>query len=233
MWQNRPVRSKQLELDQYATDKVRNGYMPWYDQIFGDDFESVKCMLELGVHTGGSLELWRDYFPRATVIGIDADLTRCHCTDRTRIEVFEGSQVDAAFLRSVARQAAPDGFDLIIDDASHVAWQTAASFWTLFDYLRPGGYYVIEDWGTGYLPDWTDGKTAKQPSYEVSLLERIARRLDIHFRQRSHQHGMVGFVKKLIDEQGLRDLTRGKRKSPFASITITPGIAAVRKNPLE
>jgi hypothetical protein len=38
-------------------------------------------------------------------------------------------------------------FDLIVDDASHSYSLSIASFNGLFPYVRPGGVYVIEDWG--------------------------------------------------------------------------------------
>ena len=36
--------------------------------------------------------------------------------------------------------------DLVIDDASHSFGPTLASFAGLFPKVRPGGFYVIEDW---------------------------------------------------------------------------------------
>jgi hypothetical protein len=41
---------------------------------------------------------------------------------------------------------------------------------------------------------------------------------------RSHAHGMVGFVKKLIDEQGTQ-----ARPSKFAEMVINAGLVAIRK----
>ena len=42
--------------------------------------------------------------------------------------------------------------DLIIDDCSHYYPQTKACFEGLFGYLKPGGKYVIEDWGWTHWP---------------------------------------------------------------------------------
>jgi SAM-dependent methyltransferase len=168
--------------------------------------------------------LWRDYFPNAIVAGIDADLSAFQCDDVTRIEVFAGSQTDAELLHSTARAVAPDGFDLIIDDASHIGWQTEIAFRALFEHLRSGGWYVIEDWGTGYLQDWPDGRRAQMAGRAKAFVHRVARRMGIHLRQRSHEHGLVGFIKQLVDEQGTL-----ARRSAFASMTITPGLVAVRK----
>jgi hypothetical protein len=42
--------------------------------------------------------------------------------------------------------------DLVVDDASHELDFTRRSFNMLFPLLRPGGLYVIEDWGWGHVP---------------------------------------------------------------------------------
>ena len=52
----------------------------------------------------------------------------------------------------VARKTAPEGFDIIIDDASHFGDLTKIAFWhLLYNHLKPSGLYVIEDWGTGSI----------------------------------------------------------------------------------
>jgi hypothetical protein len=52
--------------------------------------------------------------------------------------------------KPIADNVAPEGFDIIIDDASHIGELTKTAFWHLFDnHLKPNGLYAIEDWGTG------------------------------------------------------------------------------------
>lgn len=214
----REMRSAQLDLSKYDTDKIRNGYLRWYDRLVGDAWDRFDTVLEIGVHHGGSHGLWRDYFPNARIAGIDEDVTRARVSD-PRIELFQGQQNDEAFLRDVARRVAPDGFDLIIDDASHVGWLTQATFRVLFpDHLKPGGLYVIEDWGTGYLPEWPDGRARKESS---TWLRRFLRRRGIlRVPWESHRYGLVGFVKILIDEQGA---------GAFEETLVTGGLVAIRK----
>jgi hypothetical protein len=51
----------------------------------------------------------------------------------------------------------------------------------------------------------------------------------------SHNYGMVGFVKELVDEQGAADLTRARstgapvRMSRFERMVITPSIVFITK----
>jgi hypothetical protein len=231
------MRSRELALEKYNTDKITHRYLEWYDPILEHFVPNEIKLLELGIYEGASLLLWRDYFPKGRIVGIDIQV-KVDLSSEERIRVFQGSQQDTGFLSEVARETAPEGFDIIIDDASHFGNLTKIAFWHLFDsHLKPSGLYVIEDWGTGYWSDWPDGKSyrPRSPFYFrfLSLLEtfKIISRIPSY----SHHYGMVGFIKELVDEQGVADLTRAnftgtaKRGSKFESMTITPSIVFIKK----
>ena len=91
------MRSKRLNLDAYEIDKIRLGYLDVYDAITAPWIDKEIKLLEVGVYQGGSLKLWRDYFPRGTIVGIDRKLPQ-HFQRGGRIQVFEGSQADKEFL---------------------------------------------------------------------------------------------------------------------------------------
>ncbi len=88
-------------------------------------------ILELGVWSGASLLIWRDYQPNATIIGIDILPAPTAVQDQDRIHVLQGSQDDLSVLDQ-ASQIAGGLFDLIIDDASHIGYLTKRSFQNLF-----------------------------------------------------------------------------------------------------
>ena len=146
--------------------------------------------MEVGVKNGGSLKLWRDYFPHGAIVGIDRKLPQRLETGE-RIQVFQGDQADTAFLSKLASRTAPDGFDIIIDYASHIGELTKATFWHLFDrHLKPGGLYAIEDWGTGYLDDFPDGKILSEAidSRSTSAIFTAA----IEEKNENSFHGLFG-----------------------------------------
>jgi hypothetical protein len=202
--------------------------IPWIDK-------EIK-LLEIGVHKGGSLHLWRDYFPRSTIIGIDRRLPQ-HFEAGGRVQLFEGNQIDKAFLSKVANWTAPEGFDIIVDDASHVGELTRTTFWHLFDHhLKPGGLYAIEDWGTGYLGDFPDGKEFDAKPSVISRLRSLVTRCRngrMKMPVPCHSYGMVGFIKELVDEQGAASIAMGRkagwRGSKFKTVLITPGVVFVTK----
>src|SRR5262245_55693143 len=111
------MRSQELDLAKYNTDKINNRYLEWYDPFVQHLVSEKITLLELGVHKGGSLLLWRDYFPKALIVGIDIE-PQVDLSGEKRIRVFKGAQQDTAFLAEVAKETAPEGFDVIIDDAS-------------------------------------------------------------------------------------------------------------------
>lgn len=143
----------QTSLDKLAlrhgTDKAstHHNYTPHYEQYFAAHRNEPLSLLELGVYKGASLRAWRDYFPNATITGVDI-------SPPVEVEgcvVFQGSQDDAEFLDHLARHTGP--YDIIVDDASHLSSLTIHSFEILYPHLKPGGIYVIEDLHSSYH-DW-------------------------------------------------------------------------------
>ena len=222
-----------LDASKYDTDKAAHThYLRNYEEYFRPLLDRDVRLLELGVLKGGSLLLWRDYFERGLIAGLD--LNPAEIEDPTgRIRLYQGGQQDTALLDRIARECAPEGFDVIIDDCSHVGELARVSFWHLFDrHLKPGGLYVIEDWGTGYWDFWPDGvryrprrKERSQLRYRLGRaatrlhnsrlgrlplagsLTRAAKRALQRGLYATHDYGMVGFVKELIDELGMPDIT--------------------------
>lgn len=164
-----------------------------YERYFAPLVEQPITVLELGVHSGKSLRVWGSYFDKGTVIGIDLAEVSPDFSGFPNIVYATADQTDRRRLDEVRLAYAPSGFDLIIDDASHIGHSTAISFKALFPYLKSGGFYVIEDWGTGYFDDWPDGGHYQKIHVE-SVDGLIPKRLP------SHDFGMVGFVKSLVDE---------------------------------
>src|SRR5688572_18393822 len=100
-------------------------------------------ILEIGVYSGGSLRMWRDYFgPQARIYGIDIeDACRAYRTEGT--EILIGDQGDPAFWARV-RQQIPT-LDIVVDDGSHRPEHQVATLRALLPHLRPGGVFVCED----------------------------------------------------------------------------------------
>ncbi len=221
------MNKKQLDAAGYDTDKSRL-YLRNYEAYFSP-FNGAVNLLELGIYHEGSLLLWRDYFSAGTIVGLDFNAVEV-LDPSGRIKVYKGHQEDVEMLDRIGSETAPDGFDVIIDDASHVAGPTAISFWRLFErHLKPGGIYVIEDWRVGYWRGWPDGAPF-QTTKRQNAIARMLRRRDSAARFSSHDHGLVGFVKQLVDELGADAYTHRSRGSSvphrlprFRTVQFFPG----------
>ena len=201
-------------------------YWEIYSEVFADLRGADVRLLELGVAEGESLAQWLEFFPRGTIVGIDLEIPPMSHDESDRLRLYAGNQADTLLLERVAHDVAPEGFDIIIDDAAHVGLLAQTSFWYLFrNHLKSGGIYVLEDWATGYWPRWPDGAALEHrlPPAPVSDRERspgfrsasrrIVRRLGIGAPPassiESHQAGMVGLVKQILDGVAETDVRRG------------------------
>lgn len=161
-----------------------------------------KRILEIGVQGGGSLELWRQFFPDAEIVGIDI-LESCKEHEGDRIQVFIGDQCDVKFLETLG------DFDIIIDDGGHYMTQQQVSMNTLLaNQLNEGGLYVIEDLHTSYWEQFLD---IRHTTVEV-LKEMVD---DLH---------------QYADESSRCEVKRGfKNKYNIKSLCFYPGIVFIEK----
>jgi len=210
-------------------------YLPIYEGLLAPLRWRRCAILELGVWAGDSLAMWRDGFPRATIVGLDVQPPDVDLGDR--VHIVTGDQTDAAIMREIRERHAPGGFDVIVDDASHMGVSSARSLQVLFEeHLRPGGLYVLEDWVTGYQATWHDGGPV-QETVSAATLDRstVEMRWDVSvpIALPSHDIGMVGVVKRLVDHvaRGTLAYVDAPVDAPLsiASMQVFDGIVALRK----
>ena len=156
-------------LSLFGSDKQRVGehaYGAAYAEAFGRfRYRRIK-LLEIGLLSGASLLAWRCYFPFATTVGADIEPKPQFAGRRTR--VYTADQSDAADLDRIVE--AEGGFDIIIDDGSHLSAHQIFTFRHLFARLRDGGLYVVEDVQTSFWRggvrgfDW-DGAGIDDPGF--------------------------------------------------------------------
>lgn len=129
-----------------------------------------KRVFEIGFFQGGMPLFLADMSNVEKVVSIDWNppnthlekLVKTHSLSNKLKFVGNVDQGDAAKVHAIA-QAEFEGkpIDLIIDDCSHYYQQTKGCFEHMFSLLRPGGVYVIEDWGWTHWPTapWNTAKS--------------------------------------------------------------------------
>ena len=134
----------------HDTDKCpkKHNYVELYEKFFAPVRNEVERVLEIGVGEGASTRLWKAYFPRAKIFGLDIKDKSRYDTDQ--ITTFVADQADRQQL-SRFLGAHGSNFDIVIDDGGHTMEQQQTSFGFLFPHVRPGGFYIIEDTHTSFL----------------------------------------------------------------------------------
>jgi hypothetical protein len=182
-------------------------YYGHYETHLAVDPNDVRAVLELGVREGGSLLAWMEFFPQAQIFGVDLG-TVTLAGNSERIHLLQADQTDTTAIGNFLQSHGVDSIDIIIDDCAHVGFLAKQSFWYLYNsFLKPGGYYVIEDWGVGYWDTWPDGAKLIEPD-PASEPNGV-----FH----SHENGLPGFIKQLIDQP------------IFESIVLTAAFAVMKK----
>jgi hypothetical protein len=121
------------ELSSLSRDVLRTWerfLAPLRDQAFD--------LLQIGVGTGESLRTWREWFPAARLVGLEArrlvlDPPIAECT------IAQGNPTDLGALQPLLRDYR---FRLIVDDGSHHPDDQVQTFQLLFPWLEPDSVYI-------------------------------------------------------------------------------------------
>jgi hypothetical protein len=189
------------EIGQSVTDKITQHR---YDRFYPMFLEPLRnqefSMLEIGIDRGGSLSLWKEYFPYAKIFG--ADIHQEWKDERTTVIKCDQS---SAFDLKILAQKVPK-CKLIIDDGSHNPQHQMITFCELFkNALDFGGVYIIEDLECNYWhPD------SSLYGYQVG-----------HFN-------FIDFLKKLADEVN-EEFSKRKNYFSISSVTFGHNCAIIKK----
>lgn len=167
---------KEILTSYSITKETRHSYGQFYDKHFSLYQNTAKKVLEIGVDTGISIYAWLDYFPSATIYGMDIVLPNDPRLFNDRVILFTGDQGDINSLNEFIKTYGGD-FDIIIDDGGHTMQQQQLTFKTYFPFLKSGGMYVIEDLHTSYLSGYTEYGQLNTPVTTLDLVKHLEKDL--------------------------------------------------------
>lgn len=135
---------------QRTTDKgsVHTYLERYYGKEFEDKRDSFISILEIGVFTGGSLALFSEWMPNATIVGIDVEEFSKECIqknvwgiDTKNITVYTKD----AYNRETVSMFDDNSLDYIVEDGSHVIGDVLFVVKHWLDKIKKGGKLIIED----------------------------------------------------------------------------------------
>jgi hypothetical protein len=159
-----------------GTDKSSLGwdYLRHFEREFAPFRDRQITVIEIGVAGGPSLRVWKQFFSRAKIVGVDIN-PKCVSQAGGRAVVEIGSQADGEFLTGICqRHGTPT---IVIDDGSHHADHIQFTFEHLFPLVAPGGCYVIEDIHFHFNPPtakaWRGAAAIPPQDYVTALANRL------------------------------------------------------------
>ena len=118
-------------------------YFDVYHRHFAKFVGKKVNILEIGIFSGGSLEMWKTYFgDKSMIYGVDIEES-CKTYERDGIKIYIGDQEDRSFWKKFKEQVTD--IDIIIDDGGHTAEQQQVTLEEMLPVLNAGGVYVCED----------------------------------------------------------------------------------------
>jgi hypothetical protein len=162
----------------YGTDKASGHFYTDHYTTHLSRFKRKRIkLLEIGIggfkdpKAGGeSLRMWKKYFSKGQIFGLDIIDKSTH--EENRIKIFQGSQVDMNFLKKVTDETGE--LDIIIDDGSHINEHVIETFKFLFPILKDGGVYVVEDVQTSYFEEFGgDSDNLKNPKTMMNFFKGL------------------------------------------------------------
>lgn len=209
--------------NEYGSSKAES-YYEVYQDYFQQLTEKKLNILEVGTCYGQGAKLFSEYFSNSKIVTIDIDIKEINFSEHPNISYVKCDQGKKEELEKVVAEHFSDGIDIVIEDGGHYGRLSKRTFDYVFPHVKSGGFYVVEDWGTGYWKDWADGMAYQDIKFEGRKII-------------SHDFGMVGFVKSLIDEVGASDIKPDKlgdifiktKKQTVKYIHYYPGLVIMKK----
>ncbi len=128
------------------SDKIKHhGYhriYPWFLNNFL--YIDNVSILEIGVDEQNSISLWRDFFKGADITVMDIDQKSVE--DAKFIKLDQSSREELKNYANLHEEC----HHIIVDDGSHVPQHQILTLVNLWQTLKPGGVYIVEDIETSY-----------------------------------------------------------------------------------
>ena len=197
----------------YPSSKNISGFIQLYDKYFTPYRDLEINILEIGVDNGDSLRIWREYFSKANICGIDIDKKNFEIKDTN---ILQGDQSDHKFLNTLVTEY--KHFDIIIDDGSHQAKHIISSFNYLFPYLNNNGLYVIEDLQTSYIPRYGGSRiNLNKKESSMNFLKSLTDSINYEKNNRPFfkKNESDGLIKSIYFHQNIAFIHKGESINYF------------------
>lgn len=146
----------------HGTDKAYwHRYTEYYHGFLSVGRFTPVTILEIGVLGGASVRMWADYFPLATIIGVDINPMAAVNNPRVHLLQCDASNYD--MLDTLVSKYG--GFDIVVEDGSHTMADQQNTWCALWRHVKAHGWYICEDLHTSL--------SVASPDSTLNVLKRV------------------------------------------------------------
>lgn len=130
-----------------SSSEHRHPYTAFYDLIFASLRHKEINFGEIGIEYNKSMICWRNYFTKAKLWGWEYYAGKIEQALKDNLHDTEYLYMDVTKEQSIIDgfNSAKILFDVIIDDSTHQFDNQISIARNVHPYLKPGGYFIIED----------------------------------------------------------------------------------------
>ena len=162
---------KSFKKSKYFAIKHKN-YFNIYDKLFNEYRNKNITFVEIGVFSGGSLFMWRDFFgKKAKIIGIDLnpDVKKF---EKYGFKIFIGDQSKESFWKKFFSKIGK--VDIVLDDGGHTNYQQIITTNCCVPNIKNNGILVVEDVHASFIKKkWYNPSKYSYINYCKKLIEDI------------------------------------------------------------
>lgn len=126
-----------------------DSYFTAYEKVLNKFIGKKITLVEIGVHNGGSLYMWKNYLgENARIIGIDLN-PAAKQFEKDGFEIFIGDQGDIQFWKDFFNKIGK--VDIVIDDGGHTYDQQILTLNSCIKNINSSGVLITEDVHTSYF----------------------------------------------------------------------------------
>ena len=147
-------------------------YFAIYDDLFSKYRNKKIIFVEIGIFSGGSLFMWRNFFgKKARIIGIDLN-PESKKFEKYGFEIFIGNQSDKLFWKKFFNKVGK--VDIVLDDGGHTNYQQIITTNQCIPMIKDDGKMVVEDVHTSFIKyNWYNPSKYSFINYSKKIIEDI------------------------------------------------------------
>jgi 23S rRNA U2552 (ribose-2'-O)-methylase RlmE/FtsJ len=168
-----------------------DNYFEIYEKNLNRFIGKKITFVEIGVHNGGSLQMWKKYFgKKAKIIGIDIN-PECKKFQDDQIEIYIGDQSNKFFWQKFFSKVG--NVDVVLDDGAHTNIAQIQTTLSCAKNIKNDGLLIIEDTHSSYHKKYNTSKKYTFINFTKNLIDKLYKDVN-SLNQKDNEYDLNQFV---------------------------------------